>query len=686
MQASTWLLGLTLLQGDDQPPGLQERRHVLALFDGHRRNYYREDIIQELLETPLNYLGMVVDRHDVRSGPPDEAHVENARAVLTYFTDVREAAPPWLCDWLASEVPQHGLRVVHVGDLDPLLKPHGNDEDASFVTAWLAQLGLEYDGNFVPGPIGVDVQFRDQSECAFEADPRAHAAHFGPRSVSAHNRVWVTTTTPLLPGDRRTPVVTGPWGGIALDPFFMRKGTAAEDRRWFVDPIAFFREALGLAGMPTPQPAMLNGRRMFFAYVDGDGFESLSTVRPGATAAEVLRDCVLTKYQLPFTVSVIIRSLTDDYLAPQVTPGMRIAHDILNLHNVEAGSHGVLHPLDWQLTPSSSVRMSEVVAYPEMKNYTYSPVNEVRESVRFINERLLEPGRTCAIMQWTGMANPPLAAVREAARLGCSNLNGGEFRFDVLIRSMGYVTPWARTLPGAIQVYAPAANENSFQGFFDAVPSAFRHIDATIANTGAPRVLKPAGIYIHYYSAERPARLQSVQELIDRWALHEPTAPVFASRYARAVCSAFTAEVERCQDGFLLRRFGDCRTVRLDGEVRAVDWRRSRGLLGSCQKDGALYVHLAASDADLFLTGEPVLQPHVEECNHELFDATLAPGRIRVTSRALCRREIRFAGFAAGARVRLTIDGEASLVNAGADGRVTVSLGAGESTVELSSL
>ena len=441
--------------------------------------------------------------HYLETGPPPAEWLQDSRAVLTWFYDEHEA-PPWLWPLLESAVDRHAMRVVHLGDLGPLKR------DPERLARWLKRFGLKSQDLYLRDALRVAVEFRDEKLCAYEANPRPHAVHTGPRSVDPKNRVWVTTRDRFDKDAACHPIVTGRWGALALDPWFLLDKSEQGERRWFVDPFAFFREALGMERVPAPHPAVLNGRRMWFCQVDGDGFESYSSVEPGKICGHVFTERVLKAYPLPFTVSVIVSSLTDDYEIADETEKMALARRTLQLPNVEPASHGVLHTLNWRrpLRPDSKPRT--IVWYPSLKNFAYTPVAEVRESIRFVNERLLDAPRRCEVMLWTGEANPDEAAIRAATEAGCVNLNGGVFRWDAWHDSLAFVTPWSRRVGRQLQVYAGAANENAFEGFFDTMPGAFAHIDATIRRTGEPRILKPANLYVHFYSAENPQRLRAL--------------------------------------------------------------------------------------------------------------------------------------------------------------------------------
>ncbi|MEM8882732.1 MAG: hypothetical protein AAGD14_01530 [Planctomycetota bacterium] len=660
------LIALLLLAA--AAPAEEVRRYVLALVPGKGPDPRSVNGVHELAENPLNYLGLLVRHHYIENGPPDEAALADVRGVLTWF-EADTPDPGWLWAWLEKEVPARRLRVVHFNEFGPLAA------DAERLGRWLERFGLAHQQIYVQGAHRLEAVFRDRELCAYEADPSLRPVLLGPKNASEANQVWVTVRTRSEPKFESHPVVTGPWGAVALRPWTVRSGSESEDRRWYLQPFQFFREAFGCERLPAPHPSVLNGRRKWFLQIDGDGFESLSTIRQGPYAAEIMMTDVLERYPLPYTVSIVVRSLATDFDVAEPTPKMLLARRMFAMPNVEVASHGVLHTLRWAEDLTEDAPPRTIMWYRSMENYEYSQVNEVKESIRFINERLVTPPKKCEVMLWTGYANPLEDALAQAAKSGCWNLNGGVFRWDPWYDSVGYVSAWGRRTGRALQVYAGAANENDFQGFFDTMPVSFRHIDKTIERTGNPRILKPADIYIHFYSAEKPARLLPTHLLIQRWALEEPTAPVFGSTYARAVVSAVeTARIERRADGWEFRDFGDCRSVRIDDEPRSIDLARSRNILGYKRDGRRLRIHLAKPDATLVF-GEPErLHPYVEEANCLLDDADIGARGVAVTAHAHNARVIVFAGLPPEAALLLHLDGAARTVKSDADGRCTVRL------------
>ena len=163
---SAWAFG-----GEAEPV----RRHVIALMGG-QADPENEDIVHSLLEMPLNHLGMVVYRHYIENGPPPREWLEDARAVLTFFSDDTKPEP-WLWPWLEKEVRAHKLRVIHFNDFGPL--------EGKKLAPWLARFGLYYDDDFVDGPFAIEIEYFDEKACNYEASARSIANHRGPRSEDA---------------------------------------------------------------------------------------------------------------------------------------------------------------------------------------------------------------------------------------------------------------------------------------------------------------------------------------------------------------------------------------------------------------------------------------------------------------------------------------------------------------------
>ncbi len=645
-------------------------REVVALTSTkvEDRGGNRFDHVHELLQMPLNHLGMVVRIHDLSEGPPP-LQAQRTRAVLTYFHG-HEELPDWLWPWLQTARDHYGVRVVHFGDFGPL-----RGEDPDRLRRWLHPFGLALDEAGTNDPVRVATDVLETQHYGYESQPVHVRVHHGPRNTSADNRVWLRTRDRETFAAPATPIVTGRWGGIGLHPWMLHEGHTAGERRWYVDPFAYFSAALGLEGVPAPAPCVLLGRRMFFLHIDGDGFESESTVRRGEPSARVMLTDVLDRYRLPATVSVVIASLTETFSPSTPSAAMELATEIFERPFVEIASHSVLHPLDWRRPPRlrSSPRLQR--SYEELEGFEPAAHREVTGSIAFINRYLAPPDKSCKVMLWSGAANPDAATIAAAEDAGCLNLNGGVFRWDPMHDSVGFVAPWGKQVGDRFQVYCGGPNENVYRGYFDTMPGAHGHAGITLANTGRGRILKPANIYVHFYAAERPARLQALHDLIQRWALEEPTIPVHASTYAAAVLDACSGcDVLRTTRGYAFRGFRACRSVRIDGVTRRIDWPASTGILGAQRIHDSLYLHLSDPDAELVWSDGPAPAPHLVESNTRILAATRDARFLALEAPSQLPRELLLGGFPPSASLRVLVDGQRRRLPADNLGRLRLQL------------
>lgn len=672
--------------------GARVRRVVIALSSALRKDRSSPglDHVREVLQMPIEHLGAIVRPVDARAERPPAIAWSEVRAVLTTFRAGDKLAP-WVWPWLERVRREQRVRFVHFGHFASLA------EDEGRLDAWLRGFGCEYDSAQVDDPVQIEVLRGSDQVLDFEGRQERQRTHGGPRSIDPANKVWVRTRLRKpRPRDRgeRTPIVSGAWGGFALTPYAITFGGADYDRRWHIDPFAFFEQALGLRAVPCPDPNVVSGRRAFFFHVDGDGFESISTVRRGeedraredVNCGQVFLEEIVGEYDLPMSLSVIVASLTDT-LAPKVaTAEMEIARKLFASPKVEVASHAVLHPLNWRRRMTARTPPRTVNWYSGLAAYEHSMVDEVRASIRFIDDWLVPPGKRCRLMFWSGKANPDEAVLRAVRDAACLNLNGGVSRWDVLTNSVGYVRPRGRMVGAEYQVYCGAPNENVYAGFFTTMPGAFWHVDQTLENCGRGRILKPANLYAHFYSAERPARLRTLERLLDKWGYQRDTAPIFASDYVAGVLAARrSCEVRRGPGGtWQLRGFDRCRTLRVEGEERPIDWARSIGILGERWIGSARYFLLAKDEAELVFAERAERAVHVVSANHILRDAERRADGIGLRSQAWSEREVVFGGLPRSGRVLVTVDGDEREMQADAKGQLLLRLPSpGDSRVEL---
>lgn len=635
-----------------EPSGDVPRR-VLALYksyetfnavEGQRPKDATLNEVHLWAQMPLNWLGLMVEYHDVARGLPDEATMTRFRAVITWYQTDEIDDPLGYLRWVGQQM-KAGRRVVILGTLGALRDRRTlqapNLED---VSAALGPSGLELHGHWTANQRVIQLRHKDPQVMEFERKFSPGLPYY--QQIVSHrrdNRVHLTLARRDIPDSDSHMVVTGPWGGLALDDYVRYQAPAPYGTQWWINPFAFFEAALGIADWPRPDVTTLNGRRILYSHIDGDGMRNPSEVRPGASSGQIVLDEILSRYPIPVTVSVVAAEVDPALLGTPET--LALARAMFARPNVEAGSHSFFHPLDWE----KRTRSFNPPGHP------YSVDTEVAGSVRHIEARLLPPGKRVRIFQWSGATNVTEEPLRLLDRLGLPNINGGDPMFDREWPSYAKLAPLMRQVGRHWQTYTSASNENLYTNLWTGPFYGFRHVVETFRNTEAPRRVSPVNIYYHFYSGERRASLAALRHVHD-WALAQPVAPVFTSEYAAMVEGFRQARIARTAEGWRIRDHGGLRTVRFDGTAAVVDLGRSAGVLGWSQHQGSLYVHLEGPDeATIVLAERPAAGPYLASASHRVSGWRRDGRGLALTLHGIGAKSVELGGLPPGAESAVTL-------------------------------
>jgi len=421
-----------------------------------------------------------------------------------------------------------------------------------------------------------------------------------------------------------TPVATSSWGGYAFQPFMIRSVLPGEKGegldRWVLNPLTFIREALQLPAMPIPDVTTENGRRLFFAHMDGDGFPSLAEVKgyQGQTDARVLLEEVLRRFEVPTTISVIEGEVAPHGLYPKMSAELeQVAREMFALPHVEAATHTYSHPFYWhdaQQMPGALYGPEGQLRLP-IPDYRMDPVREVVGSAEYINENLLGNGKRTQMVLWSGDTIPTPEALAAARQGNLLNMNGSDTIIThsaptwTLIKGIG--------LPKGdeYQVYAPNQNENIYTNEWSGPFYGFERVIETFELTESPHRFKPVNIYYHTYIASKTAALESLLRVY-RWAQSQPLHPVFASDYARKVLDFNTMVIARENDGWRVKGSGELRTLRLPEALSVPALTHSHGVAGYREDGPGRYLHLSGAAAQ-WQPGSDSL-PYLQQANARL--------------------------------------------------------------------
>jgi len=625
------------------PVAAEERavpRVVIGLLEGGPQDQIRDSRLHQMVQMPLEHLGLKMEYHRLEDGLPDLTGRDDVRGIVSWFTSTEHHGALDLLTWFEAAIAD-GRKVVFLGELGVSGDPGGAGVPYPRIDALLRRLGVTSEGTVVAYP-GDAAYFADTPGFwGFEHSP-PRALPFPVFSAVGEETVTHVSVGWTGPESVRSAiVVTAPNGGMIAPEHAAEIDPFRSVRRWLVNPFEFLRHAFATDDLPKPDTTTLAGRRIYYSHVDGDGWRSVSEVRIDerpAMAAEVLMDRVIKRYpDLPVTIAPIAAELDPAWL--DNPEARRLAAEIMALPQVEAGSHTYSHPFQWSFFQDyEAAREAEILnrlgvslgagdteafgtqlvqneaggaevdaaGNPVELNERYSvprafdtqPFTVEREVQGSMDRISAVGGKRVEVLQWSGDTTPFEAVVRATREAGIPNINGGDTRFDSDFRSYGFVAPIGRPVGRELQVLASMSNENTYTDLWRDRFFGFRHLLETIENTGRPIRVKPINVYYHSYSAERIAALNALLEVLSAIRSLE-VAPITTSAFARVAQGFYSARLVALEDGrWRVVDRGALQTIRFDrASLKTVDFVRSEGVLGERSHQGSLYIALdPASD------------------------------------------------------------------------------------------
>ncbi len=610
------LLVLTL------PAGSQPlRRSVLGLYSAGDLNTPILNPLRSSVEMVLHHLGLHLEYQEYEQGLPDAAAMEEHLGVIVWLSHDRlpDAAGYW--DWLDEQL-DAGRRVVLLERPGPL---RDADTDVpiplSRINRSLSRMGLTRGSNFSDLPLDIEVVHKDPEMVEFERSLRREAVQFQEvQSFSPSNRVFLTLRL-RSSGARADAVVLTPQGGMASVGYVIYQDPETHKRQWRLNPFDFLADALGVRNWPRPDATTLNGNRIFYTHIDGDGLTNMSYIDRTSACGEIIYERILKRYtMLPFTPSIVVAEI--DPAIHGSPAAQELARRIFALPHVETASHTFSHPLIWNTELHPVLRFTDYVgAITESEQHTpsgqailpwdiaaydYDPVMETAGSCDYITRHLAPADKPCRVLLWSGDCLPDEAALAAAEAAGLYNMNGGDSRMDGDYPSYTGVAPLYRQVGPYLQIHSSNSNENTYTNRWRGPFGGFKNLLQTFERTESPRRVLAANVYYHMYSGEHHASVHAL-ERVYAWVLErqQDLFPVYASRFVDVVRGHRNTRLERlADDRWRITGNGACRTIRFDASGLYPDWSRSSGLLGFRHYQGSLYVSLDESDEHIITLGE----------------------------------------------------------------------------------
>ena len=587
-------------------PGEPFERRVLGLYNSGEGKTLIDNPLRTDVEMVLHHLGLHLDYHDLAQGLPPSSQMRRYRGIIVWLESdhLENAAAYWT--WIKEQL-ESDRRVVLLNIPGPRLDDTtGRPVPLSQINETLALMGLKAGDNYSNLPLDIELVHKDPEMVEFERRLEHELRRFSQmQSIGSRNQVFLCLRMKSTQSLSDAVVLT-PKGGLVLEGYLRYVDPETARKQWRLNPFAFFSRALGVEDAPRPDGTTLNGSRIYYSHIDGDGLINLSLVDQKSASSEIVYEEILKAYPtLPFTVSVIVAEVDKHALGSDNS--VELARRIFRLPNVEPASHTYSHPLIWNTATVSRQTITEYITEIEdavlngqallpwdLPGYQYDPARETVWSCRYINEHLLPPGKQCRIVLWTGNCLPDEKTLQLCAEAGLLNMNGGDSRFDGRYPSVITVAPLYRQVGPYYQIHSSNSNENTYTNLWAGPYGGFQNVIQTFENTESPRRLLPINVYYHFYSAERQAGLLALKKAY-RWvqAREQQIFPVFASRFIEIVQGFISTRIERLGErSWQIGDNGACRTIRFDDGALYPDLERSTGVLGFQHYQNSLYVFL----------------------------------------------------------------------------------------------
>lgn len=577
-------------------PEIQPRR-ILMLYDSKSGQDIVYNEIHRFATMPIHYMGFIPEYLDISQPLPDHQLAGQYAGIVIWVNSTQNSDPGFKA-WLQKQI-SLGIKLAVISEF-------GFERSNENLLAF----GLRNNGTVPASNFEIVTQ---DTIIGFEHAPQSHQDTLELMETSVEN-------TPILrlkiAGKTSDVAAFMPWGGYVFSPYALYEIPYQQGTRWIINPFEFFKRALNLPDMPTPDVTTATGRRILMAHMDGDGYASNAEFPGSPLASRVMLEKIFKKFTIPTAVSVIEAETAPWGLYPAKSEEMeKIARETFRLPHVEIASHSFSHPFNWQ---QLSKEPSSVGYNLKIPKYTFDLHKEIAGSVNYINERLAPPGKRCQIFLWTGDCEPGADALAKTDSLNLLNMNGGDTIITNNQPSLTFVAPLGLARDGHYQIYAPNQNENVYTNNWTGPFYGFQRVIETFKLTDKPRRLKPVDIYYHTYAASKPSSLKALDEVYS-WALKQPNHPIFSSDYIRRVMDFNRLVIAREDNDWLTYDNGLIDTLRIPAKMGYPAINSS--VAGYNNYNDDRYIHLLKSSVNrVSLTQKPTASAYLVDANGALLE------------------------------------------------------------------
>lgn len=636
-------------------------RRVLALYnsldtplDKAEEGVTHEEVNHAHLkaELILNHLGITVDLRDVNAKLLDDNEMKKYRGVVAWFAGQKVKNASDYLRWLVRQT-KAGRKVITLDGFGASEDEKGRKTPPNLIREAYAALGLNFRGNFSDDPDQIEITYQKKEMVAFERPLPLMLEYFEEQKlVDPHGKAWLRLRRKDRPQSESDMVVTSSTGGYVAPGYAITESRLGINfvMQWRINPFFFFSEALGLQRSPRPDFTTINGSRVFYSHIDGDGLPSISEIDRQSTCGDYTRKHILKAYDLPVTVSFVVAGIEPPPKGRGSPHLLETARRIAKLPNVEVASHGFAHPMNWRA-------YNKAIVSWDVPGYSMNAEKEIAYSIKYINAEISPPGKPVMVMLWTGWCNPDEEQLSITYREGVYNLNGGDPIMDGQFPSYLHLVPPIHKVGAYLQYYTSGPNDFILTEEWTPPYHRWANLIQTLERTGEPRRLYPMNVYYHFYISQKPSAMAAMRNILN-WVLEQEPTPLWASEYIDIVRDFADMRIEKVQlpapnrkatlVAWRVLNSGYARTIRFDFNDRHLDLERSKGVLGYqiLKKKNVTYVHLDDSHEHLIvLTPTPPKQPYLVRATSYVDAVTIGKKGIQLKLRGYGKKMLSWANM-----------------------------------------
>ena len=645
----------------ETPSNLLEKRTIIALYKASETpTGIVHHPLHRFLEMPLNHLGLKVVYWNIEEGLPDLKNYTDLKGFISWYLSDEMENPKNYIQWAKNSV-DSGLKFLIIGLIGCERDKNKNITPLYELNMLAKSIGFEFIQRWQN--ISYDVNFISKNSAYTEFEQRLTQKPTGLPFFRINDTKSRTLLAISSEKDNEPPLpaifVTSN-GGFAVDGVMININAETSLARWHTNPFYFLKHVFETQTLPKPDVTTLNGQRIYFSHIDGDGWQSISYTtefkHKQITCAEVILKKAIQDYpDLPVTVAPIAADLDPEWHG--TIADQEIAKKIFAEAHVEAGSHTYSHPLYWAYYNDPKVVEREKKEFGSGKIQSYNVKkasdstkiagyalpraflekafnlkNEMIGAAEFI-KKFLPPGKNLKLIQWPGDCEPFEKALTILRKGKFLNMNGGDSRFDEEYPSYSSVAPIGHTIGQEQQIYAANSNENTYTNNWTGPYFGFKYLKHTLENTEFPIRVKPINIYYHMYSGENDAALNALLGNL-KYARTQNIIPIHATHYAEIAEGFYTTKFLKIAPfSWQIQNRGNLQTIRFDDATDLwIDFSKSKGIIGGKHFQGSLYLFLDKIENTPIISlvksktfDAPPLSaiPYLNESNWEIWDVKI---------------------------------------------------------------